>query len=93
MDVTDLMDKVDMTDVPEAYQPVVSLIGLDSFLKLCKYAMGDELYFPMQESILRNTRNRLVIGEYNGYNLPELSRRYNLTRKQIMKIVKSPNPP
>jgi Mor family transcriptional regulator len=84
---------VTVSDVPETYQPVVSLIGLDNFLKLCKYAMGDELYFPMLESICRNARNRLIVQEYRGNNLTELSRKYHLTSKSIQNIVKCSNLP
>lgn len=92
MDNDELLKHVDVSDIAETYQPVVSLIGLDNFLKLCRYAMGDELYFPMQESILRNARNRLIIQEYNGNNLPELSRKYGLTKTYIRNIVKGSNP-
>lgn len=93
MSRNDLVNQVDVSDVPEVYRPVVNLIGLDGFMKLCKYAMGDELYFPMYSSILRNTRNRLIIQEYNGYNLPELCHKYDLTQRQIINILKSANPP
>ena len=91
MDNNEILRNVDVSDIPETYQPVVSLIGLDNFLKMCNYAMGDELYFPMQESILRNARNRLIIQEYNGNNLSELSRKYGLTRNYIRNIVKGSN--
>lgn len=91
MDNNEILRNVDVSDIPETYQPVVSLIGLDNFLKLCRYAMGDELYFPMQESILRNARNRLIIQEYNGNNLQELSKKYGLTRNYIRNIVKGSN--
>ena len=88
MDNDELLKDVDVSDIPETYQPVVSLIGLDNFLKLCRYAMGDELYFPMQESVLRNTRKRLIIREYNRSNISELSHKYDLTPNQIRNIVK-----
>lgn len=91
MDNDELLKHVDVSDIPETYQPVVSLIGLDNFLKLCRYAVGEELYFPMQESVLRNTRKRLIIQEYNGYNLSELSRKYDLTPNYIRSIVKGSN--
>ena len=91
MDNDELLKDVDVSDIPETYQPVVSLIGLDNFLKLCRYAMGDELYFPMQESVLRNTRKRLIIREYNGCNLLELSHKYGLTPNRIRNIVKGSN--
>lgn len=93
MDNNVLLKSVDVSDIPENYQPIVSLIGMDNFLKMCRYAMGDEIYFPMQESILRNARNRLIIQEYNGHNLAELSQKYSLTAKQINNIVKGSNLP
>ena len=88
MDNDELLKHVDVYDIPETYQPVVSLIGLDNFLKLCRYAVGDELYFPMQESVLRNTRKRLIIQEYNGYNLSELSVKYDVTKSRIKGIIR-----
>lgn len=88
MNNNELLEHIDISDIPEPHQPVVSLIGLDNFLKLCQYAMGDELYLPMQDSILRNVRNRLIVREYNGCNVPELSRKYNLTPRHIKNIVK-----
>ena len=91
MDINELLKHIDISDVPESYQPVVSLIGLDNFLKLCRYAMGDELYFPMPESVLRNTRNRLIIQKYNRSNISELSLKYDLTPHQIKNIVKGSN--
>lgn len=91
MDNDELLQHVEVADIPETYQPVVSLIGLDNFLKMCSYAVGDEIYFPMPESILRNTRRRLIIQEYNGCNLSELSRKYSLTPSRIRNIVKGSN--
>lgn len=91
MDNDELLKHVDVSDIPKTYQPVVSLIGLDNFLKLCRYAVGQELYFPMQDSLLRNTRKRLIIREYNGYNLSELSHKYDLTPSHIRNIVKGSN--
>ena len=91
MDINELLKHIDISDVPESYQPVVSLIGLDNFLKLCRYAMGDELYFPMPESVLRNTRNHLIIQKYNRSNISELSHKYDLTPNQIRNIVKGSN--
>lgn len=91
MDNNELLKDMNVSDVPATYQPVVSLIGLDNFLKLCRYAMGDELYSPTQKNMLRLVRNRLIVQEYNGKNLKELSKKYNLTTKQIGHIVKGSN--
>lgn len=91
MNNDELIKYVELSDIPEAYQPVVSLIGLDAFLQLCNYARGDELYFPMRETILRKVRNRLIIQEYDGHNFVELSKKYNLTVKHIKNIITGSN--
>lgn len=91
MENKELLKYVDVSDLPENHQPVINLIGLDNFLKLCSYAMGSEIYFPIQESVLRNTRNRLITQEYNGHNLAELSQKYNITANHIRNIVKGSN--
>ena len=83
-----LLEFVNESDVPETYKPILNLIGIENFMKLCKYAMGDEIYFPMQESILRNTRKRLIIQDYTGDHVSDLSRKYNLTQTRIRGIVK-----
>lgn len=91
MDKDELLNHVDVIDIPENYQPIVNLIGLDNFLRLCQYAGGDEIYFPMYKSILCGTRNRMILQEYDGYNLKELSEKYNLTVNQIKNILKGSN--
>lgn len=87
MDNNDFLKHVEISDIPDTYHPIVSLIGLDNFLKLCSYSMGDELYFPMQETISRKARNRMIIQEYDGYNHADLAKKYNLTSKQIKNII------
>lgn len=86
-----LMSHIIQSDVPEAYQPVVSLIGLEGFLKLCQYAMGDDLYFPKIDTMIRHARNRLIREEYNGYNAKELSKKYGITFNQMKSLVKDAN--
>lgn len=93
MDDNELIKKLNASDIPKTYTPVVDLIGIDSFLKLCKYASGDELYFPMPASILKNIRKRLIIQEYDGYNIQELSRKYGLTQRRIHEIIKGSKRP
>lgn len=88
MNIDELIEKADISDIPETYQPVAKLIGIGNFVKLCMYAMGDEIYFPTPERALRVTRNRLIMEEYNGYNAVELSRKYNLTSQCIKAILR-----
>ena len=87
----DYAKNVLQSDIPETYQPVVELIGIDAFLKLCQYCMGDELYFPMIDTIFRNTRDRMILKEYNGRNIKALAQKYDMTIKQMKNIIKGSN--
>lgn len=84
----DFLQYILPSDIPESSQAVVDLIGIEAFVKLCEYFMGDEFYFPTVDTIFRKTRNRLIIQEYNGYNIKLLSKKYRLTTVQIHSILK-----
>ena len=83
-----LIEETTLEDVSETYRPIVEIIGIEKFIELSEYAKGDELYFPKTESIIAPARNRRIKKEWNGYNSKELAKKYNLTTKQIAKILK-----
>lgn len=84
----ELVAETTIEDIAENYRPVVEIIGIEKFVELSEYAMGDELYFPKTENILAPARNRRIKQEWNGYNSKELAERYNLTIKRISDILK-----
>lgn len=75
-------------DIPEKYHPVVDIVGLPAFIKLCKYVMGSKVYLPMYKTIESNAKRRKIIAEYDGYNVKELSDKYGLTPNMIKKIIR-----
>ena len=86
--IKELMADTDMSDIPDRYKEIVSIVGIESYIALSDYAKGDELYFPKVESILAPARNRRIRKEYNGSNSKELADKYNLTLPQIFNIIK-----
>lgn len=86
-----ILEQITLSDIPKSHRDIAEMIGLESFIKLCKYCSGDEIYFPMVKSVSRKIRNRLIKEEYNGYNKKELSQKYNLSLTQIKKIIKHSN--
>lgn len=87
----ELINSITEKDIPEQYEPVIELIGIKNYIKLCQHCMGEALYFPTLDRFLMNVRNRLILEEYTGYNVSELSNKYGLTKNQIRSIVKRPN--
>lgn len=84
----ELIEDTKIDDIAERYREVVAIIGIRNFIRLSDYSRGDELYFPKVENVIAPARNRRIKKEYNGYNSKELAARYNLTIKQIQKILK-----
>ncbi len=85
----ELASELTIEDIPDSHRPIVELIGLEKFILLCEYAMGDELYFLRVDKILMPARNRRIRKEYNGYNKKELAQKYDLTIQQIKNIIRN----
>lgn len=86
--IQELIPHFEPEDAPETFKEIVSDIGIENVIKLCRRANGDEIYFPQAESILRKTRNRVIKQEYRaGMTYKELSLKYDITLKQIQKIL------
>ena len=88
----ELIKETTIEDVPEKFRPFVELVGIENVIKLSKYALGDEIYFPKPDTIIRKARNRRIKEEYTGYNEKELAKRYDVTIEQIKKILRDCNP-
>lgn len=82
----DLKDELTRDQVDPKYQPIVDLIGIENFLKLCEYIGGDAVYFPRLDTVLRPVVYEHMKHEYNGYNEKELAMKYGVTVKWATRI-------
>lgn len=71
---------------PTNHLEIGRIIGMEAALKLCAEYGGEDIYIPKLENVMDNSSAQIV-REYNGYNVRELSRRYNLTERRIYQIV------
>ena len=83
-----LIKDTTIDDIAENYRPVVDIIGIEKFIEICRYAMGEELYFPMIDRVLAPARNRQIKAEYDGYNAKELAEKYDITMRRIAGILR-----
>lgn len=56
-------------------------------LGIHKYLGGLVLYIPVEHSTYINSRNRLILADFNGSNHFELSRKYGLSVQAIYNII------
>jgi len=79
---------INMEEIGERYKDIVNKIGIENFIYLTKEAGGGNCYVPKMDSFLKNTRNRKIAEEYNGYNVKQLSKKYNLSARWVREIIK-----
>lgn len=81
-------DKLSIADIPEQYQDLARIIGVQNLLKLADAYGGYKPYIPKREALLRNARDRMIRKQFTGYNTRELARYYDLTDRRIVQICK-----
>lgn len=61
-----------------------SALADEIVLEIRQEVGGGEIYVPCPN---RSYRNREIVQAYNGTNIPELAKTYNLSERHIMRIV------
>jgi Mor family transcriptional regulator len=75
-------------DLPEVYQSVADIVGMENTMKLARTFGGAALYFPRIQCVLREKRDQAILREFNGANHRELARRHGLSEQRIRMILR-----
>ena len=76
---------VDMLQA-ELYKQIAEAIGTDNFYRLAEIVGGSTVYIPKPESLTRPVRDARIKEEFNGYNHPELARKYGVTERWVRQL-------
>lgn len=79
--------EIPLDDLPEEYQIVAEIFGVDGALRLAKESGGMRIYVPKFEKLIRARRDARIRAEFNGVNHRELARKYDLTETWVREIV------
>ena len=79
--------------LPEIYQELVAVVGLEAALRLARYLGGTNQYFPKFERITLAERNRRIRAEFDGRNHAALARRYKVSTRQVREVLRRPRGP
>ena len=82
----DELSGIKLDDLQGDVREFAEYAGLDPALKLLELFSGGRIYLPKVESVARERRNKLILGQFNGNNYGELSKTFRLSRKQIRNI-------
>lgn len=78
---------IGLEDIPSSYRDIANIVGVDSFIEICKLFGGSSMYFPTARTILKPVRDKNIKNEFDGSNIRELSLRYGICETQIKKIL------
>lgn len=78
-------------NIPEPYKSYIGVLGLEKFQQLIERYGGTKIYVPKPGLLERIVTDHKIRNEYNGKNISELSRKYDLTRRTVYKILAGRN--
>lgn len=83
----DLSTELKLDHIAEGlYRQIAEAIGTDNFYKLAVLLGGATVYIPKPESLLRPVRDAHIKDEFNGYNHPELAKKYGVTERWVRQL-------
>jgi len=75
-------------DLPDPYNQMAELIGIENTVKIINNFGGLKIYFPKGELVIKRLRNGRIFKEYNGRNLRQLAWKYGLTENWLRTIIR-----
>lgn len=75
-------------ELPNTYQQIADVIGVDATLRLCRSFGGMNLYVPKVDKLEAEMRRESVIRDWNGYNAKELAKKYCISEYHVRRMVK-----
>lgn len=91
--MSDTNISITFDNLAPAQREIAELLGLDPYLNLVRLINGDSIYIPKYDSLYtdaqRIKRDEEIIKKFNGFNLDELAREYNLCKRTIYNIIPS----
>ncbi|MDB8791352.1 Mor transcription activator family protein [Romboutsia sp. 1001216sp1] len=76
-----------ISDLPPQFENIAMEPGIDKVKALFKEFGGTSVYFPTEKMIYKETIDRSIMADYNGFNHKELAIKYNMSESYIRSII------
>ncbi|NPU84393.1 MAG: hypothetical protein HPY65_07875 [Syntrophaceae bacterium] len=90
--LTEIAKEISLDCLPDSYQDVARIIGMEPTLRLARHIGGMRIYYPKLDSLFRDKRDERIRAEFTGNNHRDLARKYDLTEAWIRAIVQRKPP-
>lgn len=76
-----------LDELPEPHRSLAECIGVEAMIKLVKQYGGCYQYIPKGDALFRMARDKGIKKEYNGYNIPALARKYQISENHVRRLL------
>ena len=85
----ELLNHLQLDDLKGETHELAETIGMDAFRRLVDvYGGTGRVYIPQADTLLIPIRDRLIREEYNGYNVYELCKKWDLGESMVRTIIR-----
>ena len=84
--------KIHLDDLIGTQREIAEVIGIESYIRLCKVFGGDNIYIQKYSELQKIERNAEIKAKYNGYNSYQLAREYDLSERYVRFICSGGQP-
>ena len=77
-----------ISDLPPQFENIANRLGIEKVKWLFKEFGGTSVYFPTEKMIYKESRDREIFNEFNGFNIKELASKYNMSESYIRAIIR-----
>lgn len=77
--------------LPDAYQRIARVIGIENTIRMAEVVQGVGFYFPKLDTVLAEIRNKRIREEFNGSNHKKLAIKYGVTERWVYDILAGNN--
>ena len=77
-----------ISDLPPQFENIANRLGIEQVKWLFEEFGGTSVYFPTEKMIYKESRDREIFNEFNGFNIKELASKYNMSESYIRAIIR-----
>ncbi|AJA42397.1 hypothetical protein AJ85_05730 [Alkalihalobacillus alcalophilus ATCC 27647 = CGMCC 1.3604] len=82
------MHKLKVEDLPEVYQNLAQVIGVDGVIKMTQEFGGTYMYIPKVDGLLRVARDQKIAEAHkNGDSIRKLAREFGISDSRVRTIL------
>ena len=79
------MDKKEI--LKQQHKEYADLIGIENLIVLSHIFGGTSIYIPKEKELLKNFQHNEIFQEFDGRNIKELAKKYDLSERTIYRII------